>query len=118
MKPKSYDNRWKRAGSIIRQRGNSYQVEINHNEKRRMRRTFSILAEAKTYAEQKRVEIKNRRNGPFALNDRQVQDALEVFDILHGKVEDEHLLRSRPTPLAESARFRVQHIGRRKRGQK
>jgi len=108
MIPKTYDDQWNHAGSIVRQRGKAYQVETNHNG-RRVRKTFPTLGEAKTYAEQKRVEVKNRGNLAFALSETQLQDALEALDILHGKGDGKSLAKPRGTPLAESARFWVQH---------
>ncbi len=93
---KTYRRKWFHAGAIIRQRNNVFQVEINSGGKR-MRKTLKTLPEAKTYAEQKHIELKNKGQAAFDLTDKQRLDASEAIITLHG------------TPLAEAAKFFIQH---------
>jgi len=78
---KSYRRRWCHQGAIIRQRGLRYQVEINDHGVRH-RKTVASLGEAKTYIEQKRVELINRGTAALALTDKQRLTALEAFQKL------------------------------------
>ena len=55
---KSYRRKWCHRRAIIRQRGQRYQVEINDHGIRH-RKTVASLGEAKTYIEQKRIELIN-----------------------------------------------------------
>lgn len=106
--PKTYTKQWKHAGSIIRQRGDRFQVETSHNGKR-ARHTEETLDDAKLYAEQKQTEIKNQGIAAFALTKRQKEDAFEALNILQGIDDGVDIKTTRVTPLAEAARFWTIH---------
>ena len=93
----SYRRKWFHAGAIIRQRGNSFQVEINQHGKRH-RSTVETLAEAKSYAESKGLELKNRGAQAFILTDKTRVDALAAMELLDGA-----------TSLENAARFWLRH---------
>jgi len=80
---KTYQKKWVHAGAIIRQRGSAFQVEINADGKRR-RKSWDTLAKAKTYAEQKKIEIRNRGITAIQLTGRQTQEAVEAVKLLQG----------------------------------
>ncbi|MDP6849176.1 MAG: site-specific integrase [Kiritimatiellia bacterium] len=102
---KSYQQQWSHKGSIIRRRGSKYQVETNYNNKRE-RKSFDTLAKAKTHASQKATEIRNLGLAAFALSNREREDAVEALKLLKGETPLEEAPR---TPLAEAARFWMQH---------
>jgi len=102
---KSYDGQWSHKGSIIRLRGSKYQVETNYNKKRE-RQSFDTLAKAKAYASKKATEIRNLGLAAFALSNREREDAAEAVKVLKGETPLEEAPK---TPLAEAARFWMQH---------
>ena len=55
---KHYSKIWRHKQAIIRMRGDRYQAEINRHGKRH-RHTEESLAAAKTYIEQKLIELDN-----------------------------------------------------------
>lgn len=82
MSPKkTYQGTWNYAGSIIRQRGDRYQVESNHGGVRQ-RHTEDSLKAAKAYARQKSIEIKNEGVTAFSLSHIQKVDAAQAFNLL------------------------------------
>ncbi|MCX6995904.1 MAG: tyrosine-type recombinase/integrase [Kiritimatiellaeota bacterium] len=93
---KTYRRKWFHQGAIIRQRGQVFQVEVNHNGERK-RCTWPTLAEAETYAEQKRIEVANRGTSAFALNNSQRLQAVEAFQQL-GNI-----------PLSKAVAFYLRH---------
>ena len=93
---KTYQKKWLHAGAIIRRRGGAFQVEINADGKRR-RKSWDTLAKAKTYAEQKKIEIRNRGIAAIQLTGRQTQEAVEAVKLLQG------------VSLLDAARFYVRH---------
>lgn len=93
---KSYRRKWLHQGSIIRQRGEAFQVEINQNGQRH-RTSLDSLAEAKAYIEQKKIELANQGLAAFALSDKQRLEAVEAFKEL-GSV-----------PLSAAVTFYLRH---------
>ena len=93
---KSYKRKWLHRGSIIRQRGHAYQVEINAHGKR-YRKTLSTHTEAETYIDQKLVELTNQGTAAFALNENQKREAVEAFKDL-GNI-----------PLTTAVKFYLRH---------
>src|ERR1039457_5107562 len=85
----TYHRKWLHAGAIIRQRGATFQVEINNHGKR-FRRTLKSLAAAKTYAEQKGLELENRGAQAFALSDKDRMDSIAALERLAGATTLEH----------------------------
>ena len=78
MSQSSYTKQWSYRGSIIRQRGMSYQVETNHNGRRR-RVTKKTRAEAETYATEMRDQVKAEGSTALALSGRERLDAVEAL---------------------------------------
>ena len=69
------------AGNIIRQRGETFQVETNFNHKRE-RVTFKTRARAEAHAEQKKTEIRSIGVATFELTVPQRANAVEALSIL------------------------------------
>lgn len=102
---KSYGQQWTHKGSIIRLRGSKYQVETNFSGKRE-RKSFNTLPRAKAYASRMAVDISNLGAAAFALSNREREDAVHAVRILKGETPLEE---SPKSPLAEAARFWMQH---------
>ena len=78
---KSYERQWVYKGAIIRQREESFQVEINFRGKR-MRETRATLAEARTWAEQKQTELRNEGISSLSLSAGDRNDAAKAKKLL------------------------------------
>jgi integrase len=80
---KHYSRIWRHKGAIIRRRSNRYQAEINRHGQRH-RHTEESLAAAKTYVEQKLIELENLGLGAYELTPSQRVDAAAALDRLDG----------------------------------
>lgn len=109
IKPENLES----ARSIIRQRGESFQVEINRNG-RRVRQSFESRAESDASANTMRGEIRTEGEGALALkagdriealrmlkafSDRQAQDdAVNASDLLKKSITGYKARRTSPSP--------------------
>ncbi len=115
-KKKAYSRQWQHRACIIRQRGGRFQVEVNHGGQRK-RCSWSTLAEAKTYAEQESVRIKNEGTAAFTLTLDQRRDAAKAYAglpkgvDLEGAIIDytEAVTRLGTAPLKEAVDFYLRH---------
>ena len=103
----TYSRKWKHAGGIIRRRGEKYQVEISYNGNRH-RHSEDSLEAAKSYIDQKQIEIGNKGTATFDLSNKQRVDAVEAMQIISGKMAIDKA-RTLSTPLCKAATYWVEH---------
>jgi len=115
VKTKTYSKQITLHDCVIRQRGDAFQVEFNHDGKRE-RKTWPTLAAAKVYAKQKSIEVMNEGSAAFELSTKQRQDAAEAFKRFpNGSLETaireyvEATERLQEIPLKNAIDFYLQH---------
>jgi integrase len=95
----TYQKQWRSCGAIIRQRGQAFQVESNHNG-RRKRETFKTEAEAEAHAKQLAHQIKEEGEAALAITGTARLDALrllKVFPTIPSQEAAKRLLETFPT---------------------
>ena len=114
---KHYSRVWRHKGAIIRRRGDRYQAEINQRGTRH-RHTEDSLAAAKTYIDQKIIELGNLGLSAHELSPAQRIDAATALKELDGAAslavavkqwKEARELLQRRVPLQKAARFWVSH---------